>query len=246
MKHALITGATSGIGKALALFLASKGYSLCLTGRHNLEDLEQVPNAHIIPCDLSEDRTPLVEYIRANVPDLVINNAGFGTYGSLISYDTDVQLDMAEVMVDAVLELTMESAKALRAAGKKGTIMNISSAASFVPMPYFANYSACKAYSRVLSEALDYELREHGIRVLCSCPGVVRTGFRKRASGGKDVRTPFEMTALEAVIHIWRQIETGKTVEVFDWKYRWMIRLLRVLPRGLVNRMIETSMKKLT
>jgi len=246
MKHALITGATSGIGKAIAHFLASKGYRLCLTGRHNLEDLEKIPNTHAIPCDLSKDRTPLVEYIRANAPDLVINNAGFGTYGSLISFETDVQLGMAEVMMNAVLELTMESAKALKSAGKAGVIMNISSAASFQPMPYFANYAACKAYVRALSEALDYELKDDGIRVLCSCPGVVRTDFRRRASGGKDVRTPFEMTVDEAVLHIWRQIESGKAVEIFNWKYRCMIRLMRLLPRSFVNRMVASSMKRIT
>lgn len=253
---ALITGASSGIGRELAYFLADKGIALCLTGRNDQalekvrKDLERKVSVSSIKCDLAkpQERTLLIDLIRLKAPDLVINNAGFGTYGRIVKLDTLSQMEMAEVMVKAVLELTIEAAKALVHIERKGTIVNISSSAAFLPMPLFANYAACKAYSKSLSLALDYELKSSGIRVLCSCPGVVNTGFRKTASAGEEKHPDsfLEMDVDYAVKRIWRQIEEGKTIDVFDWKYRFMLGIMKLVPAPILNKMIVRSMEKIT
>lgn len=256
MKRALVTGATSGIGKELSYLLAEEGISLCLTGRNQnaLEELKKDLGKKVevitLQCDLAspQERKVLVDLIHLESPDLIINNAGFGTYGRITAYETSKQLEMTEVMVNAVLELTLESAKVLINKKMKGTIVNISSVAAFLAMPLMANYAACKAYTKALSIGMDHELSPLGIRVLCSCPGVVKTSFRKTASGGdeKQFASYFDMDADFAAKRIIRQIASGKRVDVFDWKYRMMTALLKFIPEPILSRMIASSVSKIT
>jgi hypothetical protein len=219
----LITGATSGIGEKLAELCESKGLQTILTGRH-IDKLARFKGEKIA-CDLAADRTPLLEAIRSQAPDIIINNAGFGLYGEALSLSFQEQLEMVEVNSKALLEITLEGAKALRALGKGGVILNIASAAAFQPFPNFAVYSATKAFVLSLSQSLDGELADHGIRVLVSCPGRVATDFSSRASKEPRQASPDKMTTEFAAQEIWRQIERKKRVHIFDGKYRLLIRI---------------------
>lgn len=243
MNKALITGATSGIGEALAHFLAEKGYSLILTGR-NQQKLNAFKTARTLCLDLASQRKPLIELIHTETPDLIINNAGFGLYGPTCSLSTEEQLEMVEVNLKAPMEISIESAKALLAAGKKGTILNISSAAALFSYPCFNTYASTKTYLMNFSLALDAELRHQGIRVLCACPGPVATDFRRRAAKEqphKKSRIPLE----KAVDILWRQIENQKPLVIFDWRTHLMVRIAQLMPKRLRDAALKKTIEGL-
>ena len=181
---ALITGASSGIGRDMARYLASLGHELILVGR-NKESLEELQNelkvdSKVIIADLS-DLTKVKEvYVltkNENI-DILINNAGFGLFGK--SYETDLilELEMIHPNVEAVHLLTKLF---LRDMQKKnsGYILNVASLAAFGPGPLMATYYATKAYVNNLTEAINEELRRSNSNVfVCSlCPGPVNTNF---------------------------------------------------------------------
>lgn len=252
---ALVTGATSGIGEAVAYLLAEKGINLFLTGR-NQDKLKQLKDelgrkvqVETIPADLSseKERNELIKKIYEHAPDLVVNNAGFGLYGDALAYDTSDQVKILNVDGTVVLILSLESARAMRAKDKKGVIINISSASGAMPtFPGMAVYGASKAFVNQFSTSFDYELRPYGIRVLASCPGVVATDFRSRAGGKKSGsgKTPKVMTSAFAAEEIWRQIENRKQIYIFDWKYRFLTFLTKyIFPTSFVSKTIYDSVK---
>ena len=255
IKHslALITGASSGIGRALCDQLASQGINLVITGR-DLDHLEEAAKilrnkvqVQVIQADLAnrQGRGVIVDLIRQQAPDLVINNAGFALYNDAIHYSTEQQLQILEVNGMALLEITLEAAKAMKNIHKKGVIMNISSVAGFFVFPYFSVYAASKSFVNELSQSLDYELRADGIRVLAACPGVVDTNFRVRSGGTPVLNKQGLMTATYAAEQIWKQIKRLKPLNIFDWKYRlavfakWFIPefiYIKILTRNIKNR----------
>lgn len=254
---ALITGATSGIGRELAYLFASKKIPLMLTGRNSGEltriekELSKSVPVSVFPLDLiqEDDRGKLVLQIRKLKPDLIINNAGFGSYGPLFSFEAEDQLAMVDILVKAVVQLTMEGVKTLKANHLQGVILNVSSTASFFSMPWMATYAASKAFCTSFSLAADSEVKDAGIRVLCSCPGVVKTGFRKTASGGEttgELNSFLDMDVGFAASRIWNQILKRKAIDVFDWKYRALLILSRFLPRKLVHISIMSKLKTIT
>lgn len=252
MEHfrlALVTGATSGIGKALSQLLASKKIALILSGR-NEESLaalknelsKKVPVTTLIANISSDhDRKMIVQTIEKKIPDLVINNAGFGLYGDALSHPVIDQLDILDVNGTAVLEFTLTAAKALKEAKRKGVILNISSAAAFQVFPGFAVYAASKTLVNSFSEALDWELKKEGIRVLSACPGFVETSFGRRAAGGRPpagVRKLNSMTPEFAAQEIWQQIVKQKPVHIFDWRFRVATWLSRLVPKRILKEII--------
>jgi uncharacterized protein len=254
-KRALVTGASSGIGEALSLLLAEQGIDLIVSGR-NQERLENLAerikdkvNVEIVPADLAvpSKRESLIATIRRTVPDLVINNAGFGLYGEALKTDAETQMHILEVDAAAVLELSLESARAMVAAGKKGVILNVSSAAAFQVFPCFAVYAASKAFVNQFSLSFDEEMRHYGIRVLAACPGVVATKFRLNAGGTEDRESSEPlgvMSASFAAKEIWQQIQQRKPLHIFDWKYRILTFLSRLFPRRWVANAVRTSIEK--
>ncbi len=226
-KCALVTGATGGLGAALVKLLKEKGIEVITTGRTD----------STLPIDLRGSRQKLLELITEKKPDLVINNAGFGLYGNTVDLEIQDQLDMIEVNVKALVEISIHAAKTMVDAGQKGTILNISSAAGYIHSPLFNVYHSTKAFVRYFSLGLNAELRDTGIKVLCSCPGQIETKFRPRAAKGypqkPDSRT---MTAEVAAKHIWKQIETGKKIDLFDWRYKLLILITRVVPDFVIER----------
>lgn len=254
-RKALITGASSGIGRGLAIRLAQEGIALILTGRcaERLEETRKRVGDRVevftFLADLAkeEGRKELKKQIWQHRPDLMINNAGFGTYGEALSYQTKTSIEMVEVNCVAVLEGTLEAARALLSEDRTGTIINIASAAVMSSLPYFSVYAATKSFVLSVSEGLDSELSPRGIRVLCSCPGRVRSAFHRHAlPKGQRKQDLFGMMTLEyGVERIWNQIRKGKRRDVFDWKYRLLMALIQILPQSFVHRMTIKRMQKM-
>lgn len=256
MKLAFVSGATSGIGMAVARLLAKKGLSLLLTGRDEeklealRQELAQMVLVEVFSADLSEEdgRKRVVAEIRKRTPDLVINNAGFGLYGAAVAMPVQKELEVVQVDVLSVLEITLEAARALKEKGEKGTILNVSSAAAFQVFPFFATYAASKSFVNSVSQALDFELKEAGIRVLVSCPGQVSTNFSKRASG-KSVYVNkgfLVMDVEDAAEAIYYQIEKGIPLHVFNWKYRVLNFLSRFIPTSISAGLVKKVVSKRT
>jgi short-subunit dehydrogenase len=195
---ALITGASAGIGVALARVFAQHGHRLALVARR--EDRLQAladeiagkgPRRPIvIPKDLRQPgaseriRGALAEH--GAEPEYVVNNAGFGLAGPAARRDRGEQLAMIDVNIRALTDLSLAFVDSL--ARHRGGILNIGSMAGFLPGPGMAVYYASKAYVLSFSEALHSELKPHGVRVTVVCPGPVPTEFAERAGGEEFAR----------------------------------------------------------
>lgn len=236
MDKAVVTGATSGLGKAVSLLLKEKGFEVLEVGR----------TSPTFPIDLSKapERQKLLSLITEHKPSLIINNAGFGLYGPTLDLSMEEQLAMIEVNITALFEITLHGAKTMLQTGRGGTILNISSAAAFFPYPTFNVYSASKAFVRSFSLALHHELKGQGVHVLCACPGQIATDFRHRAGKGhpqkKDRRT---MDVQQAAERLWRQIEAKTPEIVFDGKTRALLAIARCLPRFLLYPILVQGLK---
>ncbi len=205
---------------------------MMLTGRDEMKlealqkSLSQKVAVSILALDLTQpqQRSSLCAWMQREAPQLVVNCAGFGLYGEAVKVDMAKQLEMIDLNVSAVTELSIEAVRSLKAHKKTGVIVNVASAAAFQPLPYFAVYSASKAYVTTFSQALDSENEEAGIRVLAACPGVVNTNFQKTASFGtkSEAKGLSPMTAAFAAGQIFSQIEKKKPLHIFDYRYRLM------------------------
>jgi len=188
---ALITGASSGIGEEFARQLAKMKFNLVLVARRteNLENISaQLISEHaietiIITLDLSKPNfLKEMEQQVAHVDiGLLINNAGFALTGSFMAGKLESQIELLDLNCKAPLILSHYFGNKMIKRGK-GAIINIASATAFLPMPFWSNYAASKAYLLHFSEGLWYELQEKGIDVLAVCPGGTNTEFAKTAN----------------------------------------------------------------
>jgi hypothetical protein len=189
---ALITGASSGIGRALARCFAEDGADLVLVARRE-EALREVAHeletdhgiaAHVVPCDLAEPEAPqtLFDTLEAEgIPvDVVVNNAGFGARGPVAELDAQRQIDMVQVNVTALTHLTRLLLPGMIDRGRGG-VLNVASTAAFQPGPNMSVYYATKAYVLSFTEGLAEEVRGTGVHVSCLAPGATDTGFADRA-----------------------------------------------------------------
>jgi|SRR3984885_10943520 len=240
---ALVTGASSGIGEALCRLLAKNGIPLLITGRNQeklallAKELEQLVKVEFFTAELDKDlgRAVVIEKIYQQVPDLVVNNAGFGLYGQILTHETKKQMEIFEVDAATVLQLSIEAARALVSADKPGVILNVSSAAAFQIFPSFSVYSASKAFVNSFSESFDEEVKQYGVRILAACPGMVDTKFRERASEGSEKKKySFSMSPETAAKEIWKQINKRKPIYIFDWRYRFAAFIKKILPKRFV------------
>ncbi|MFQ5602328.1 MAG: SDR family NAD(P)-dependent oxidoreductase [bacterium] len=189
-KTVLVTGASSGIGECFARLLAAKQANLILTARSKdkLNDLANELNkrfkiqAHVFPGDLSSPNTPqtLFEQVSSHglEVDVVINNAGFGKWGHFESINYATYEEMCNLNMQAVVALTYLFLPNMLVK-KTGGFINVASTAAFQPVPYFATYSATKAFVLSFSEALWGEYRERGLTVTCLCPGGTESNFHE-------------------------------------------------------------------
>lgn len=203
MKVTLITGASSGIGEAYARRLAAEGHNLVLVARsgdrlHELCDelmLKHRITAHYIAIDLSEPESAEEVFMetqkRGFEVDWLINNAGFGSMGDFSELDLSLELQMLDLNVVALVEMTHRFLGPMRKRGE-GVIVNVSSTASFQPVPYMATYAATKAFVSSFTEALAEENRAHGLTVTAICPGPTATNFFATANA-----TPFAAKGMQ-------------------------------------------------
>jgi uncharacterized protein len=245
-KTALITGASSGIGRAFARALAERGMSVVLVARSE-ERLRALAaelsqrygvRAEVIPADLSLEgaaRQIQQEVERRDLaPDLLVNNAGFGLNGFFETLSPE--RDHQQVMVDvaAVVDLTHAFVPSMLERSEGAAIINIASTAGFQPVPYMAVYGASKAFVLSFSQALAEEYRTRHLRVLALCPGATETPFfdiaGKAASIGRR-RTPEHVVATGL-----RALERGRSVVIDGYSNALLAQLSRFSPPRLVTR----------
>jgi short-subunit dehydrogenase len=190
--YALVTGASKGIGKEIALQLAQKGYSLLLSARSEQElsqlaaEIKEKHNvqASWLVADLSKPGTAkeLADWASSETDNLsvLINNAGFGIWGSFDTLELAAQLEMIQLNVNAVLELTHHLLRGLKSK-KQSYILNVASTAAYQAMPTMALYAASKSFILSYSRAISYELKDTNVSVSCLSPGPTATGFGSRA-----------------------------------------------------------------
>ena len=188
---ALVTGASSGLGDQFARILAFRGHDLILVARDQarLEALAKeletkyAVKCEVLPADLT-DRTQLAKVeARASSVDVLVNNAGFGTFGEFWELDVDAETREIDLNVTALVRLSHAAAGGMVERGKGG-ILNVASLAGFQPTPGDATYCGTKAFVMIFSEALHEEIKKKGVSVSCLCPGFTRTEFQDR--GGFD------------------------------------------------------------
>ena len=252
-KTALITGASSGIGRAFALALAERSMSVVLVARSSerLHALaEEVSRryemrAEVIAADLSQEQAALhiqqeVQQ-RGLVIDLLVNNAGFGANGyfETISPERDHQ----QVMVDvgAVVDLTHAFIPSLLERSREAAIINVASTAGFQPVPYMAVYGASKAFVLSFSQALAEEYRTRGLRVLALCPGATETDFFNIA--GESASVGRRRTSEQVVASGLKALEQGRAVVVDGRLNAFTAQLARLAPRRLVTRVAGQTVR---
>ena len=186
-RWAVVTGASSGLGRGLAARLADRGMSLVLTGRNEVrlndvadEIRRAAPRVKVetVAADLSTASgvSALIDHVGDRPIEVLVNNAGFGSYGPFAEADPDREADEVAVDVSAVVTLARTFLPGMLAR-RSGGILNVASAIAFQPAPYQAVYGASKAFVLSFSEALWAEARTAGVAVTALCPGPTRTGF---------------------------------------------------------------------
>jgi len=186
---ALVTGASAGLGEEFARQLARRNHDLVLVARDaaRLEalaaDLRATLGieAEVLRADLTVESDLAAVEARARAVDLVVNNAGFGTFGPFHTLDVDAEERMVRLNVLAVLRLTHAAAAAMAERGRGG-ILNVSSLAGYQPGPRNAVYGATKAFVTSFTQAVHEELRGTGVSVTVCCPGFTHTEFQERAA----------------------------------------------------------------
>jgi uncharacterized protein len=234
----LITGASAGIGAALAHEFAAHGHELVLVARREqalgaLADAIAAKGANrptVLRADLA--RADAVQGIaealdqRGLEPDVVVNNAGFGLLGAVDELDRAEQLTMVDLNVRVLTDLSLAFIDSLKR--RRGGILNVASIAAFMPGPGMAVYYASKAYVLSFSEALHRELKPKGVRVTVLCPGPVPTEFQARAGMSGDALPP---------------LLTRSAEQVAKDAYRGLMQGRRVVVPGAANRVAATAIR---
>jgi short-subunit dehydrogenase len=243
---ALVTGASSGIGEALARRLARDGRALGLVARRvdrlealarELRDGHHVA-VHVLPADLTQPGAVarLVEELGARglVVDWLVNNAGFGTAGRFDTLPVERELEQVTLNVEALVELTGRLLPGM-VRRRRGVVMNVSSIGGFIPSPYMATYTGTKAFVLSFSEAIAAELAGTGVHVLCVCPGATRTEFQDTA--GVDLPAPdfAWQTADEVADEAVRAVGRGSVV-VNGVLNKLTIATAKLVPHALLTR----------
>jgi uncharacterized protein len=250
----LITGASAGIGTALAYEFAANGHELVLIARRE-QPLNALADAIAAkgaarPTVVRMDMTR-VDAARdlGNVlarhslePEIIVNNAGFGLLGHVAKLDRAAQLAMIDLNARALTDLSLAFIDSLER--RKGGILNVASVAGFLPGPGMAVYYATKAYVVSFSEALHHELKERGIRVTVLCPGPVPTEFQARAGITRSLFPPLLTRTAERVAREgYRGLKEGRLVVVPGTANRIVTLVAPLVPRKILLKLADLNQK---
>lgn len=245
---ALITGASSGIGRDMARILANKGYDLIIVARRKdrLEELKESlhTNVTIISMDISSTYNCMKLYnkIKSEDIEIVINNAGFGLFGDFTSTSIDKELDMIDLNIKSLHTLTKLFLNDF-VKKDKGYILNVASSAAFLPGPMMATYYATKAYVLRLTEAVSYELKEKGSNVYIGalCPGPIKTEFENVANVEFTTK---KMTSEEVSKYAINQMFKNKKIIIPGGIMKISHIFSKILPDTLLAKIAFNAQKK--
>ena len=255
MKTVLITGASSGIGREMALVFAENKYRPVLVARRkSMLDIvaEEIKrdffiDAVVIGLDLSkpDSAEQLMDTIRKRnlYIDVLVNNAGFGDLGAFHKEDIARVERMMNLNMLTLTKLCRLIAPHMVENGF-GHIVNIASTAAFQPVPNFAVYAATKAYVLNFSEAFAHELKPLGVHVTVVCPGATQSEFQEKAKMGNSDKM-FEGAPLSFMVaeFAFEAMMKRKTVAIYGSKNRFMTFMLRFSPRKMIVRVAAKMMK---
>jgi uncharacterized protein len=244
-KWALVTGASAGIGVALAEQLAASGANLILTARRadRLEALaaklqsEYGIQTRTIAADLADPTVP-EELLAATegaglAVDILINNAGFGYNGEFAQGDIAWQRQMVDLNCAAVVHLTRLFLPRM-IERRRGYVMIVASTAAYQPVAYMSTYAATKVFDRFLAEALAHEVAEYGIKVSALCPGPTESEFHKIA-GARDMMGRGRQSAGEVARRGLEGLVEGKSWVIPYTAGKAMVFMQRFVPRRIVS-----------
>ena len=263
MKTTLITGASGGIGEAIANRLAGRKQNLLLIARNAEKLKEQCVQlsekfgiqAQFIAADLSKPETAFEIFKEAAERgmeiEMLINNAGIGSGGEFSTISLQSELDLLQLNISSLVALThlflpqMQDRQA-------GTIVNLSSMASFMPVPYMATYAASKAFVRSFTEAITQECKPHQVHVLLFAPGLTKTKFNasagidnERALGlGADYESASTQTPEQVADELIKALDKHRNFAISGSKNRLGAKLLALLPNAMITRSIANSYRK--
>ncbi|HET9527710.1 MAG TPA: SDR family oxidoreductase [Pyrinomonadaceae bacterium] len=253
MNTTVITGASSGIGAAFARKLAARGRNVLLVARSE-DNLITMCNelgrasgvrAHYIAMDLLQPdaAAQLFEETqrRGLLVEMLVNNAGFGSMSDFSELDLARELEMIDLNVKSLVELTHRFLKPMRDR-KQGTIINVASTAGFQPVPYMATYAATKAFVLSFSQALWEENRQHGVHVMALCPGVTDTNFFAASKMDRPPMRTIE-TPEEVVDTALRALARRKPSVISGWTNWFAIEAERFVPRSFVIKIAGKALR---
>src|SRR5436190_3679872 len=243
-KWAIITGASSGIGRSLAFEFAGGGFNVVLIARNKTALAEVAAECsrrsgvetEIVSADLS-DTNALDDFISALSSEsrryeVLVNNAGFGIHGDFASTDIEQNIQLLHVQIAAALKLTKAVLPSM-IARRSGRILNVASVYSYSPVPLQSVYSACKAFLLSFSSSLQNELRDTGVTITVFCAGATQTEFRSRAGIGEK-RKDSGMTAQAAAQIAYVETLRGTHIVIPGFLNRVFVFFARLLPRWTV------------
>jgi hypothetical protein len=242
----LITGASSGIGENMAMQLAEKKYDLILVARslNKLEKLRETLQArhqvsvHVFEADLSntDNAIRLYEVIREKGLEvsMLVNNAGVGNYGNFTTTSLDEELKMIQLNISSLVALTKLYAQDM-VKRKSGRIMNVASLLSFLPFPYYAVYSATKAFVLAFSETIAAELEGTGVVVTALCPGPVDTQFQNESMMKTNAMSANKPVPVDGVARAGVELLLhGKGKKVVGFNNWFIANLPRITPDSIM------------
>ena len=243
---ALVTGASSGIGRDIAYELANRGYDLIVVARRS-DKLEEIKNnvsvkCQTVSCDLSETQNcvKLCQWLVTEDIDVVVNCAGLGVFGEFAETELQKEFEMINVNVTALHIITKYFIKKF-VKESRGYILNVSSSAAFAPGPMFSSYYATKAYVQRLSQAIAEEVKGKNVYIGTLCPGTVATEFNGVAGVGSGVSaSDSKKVAKYAVDMMFKR----KQLIIPGFKFKCAVFFSRFLPDSVLAKITYKFQKK--
>jgi uncharacterized protein len=248
-KWALVTGASAGIGAALARELVNHGARLVLTARRKerLDALAAELSAkgaevHVVVADLNDPAAAEQIYNSTEgsglAIDILINNAGLGQYGAFAASRMEQELSQVRVNCEAMVRLSRLFVSCM-VERRRGWVLVVSSTASYQPLPYFSTYAATKVFDRFFALGLAAEVARFGVKVTALCPGPTESEFGAVAGTGNFMKRSSVQTAEDVARHGIAGLAQGRRVVIPYFGGRFTSQLVRVVPVELITHFVE-------